>query len=676
MLSIRMLRPVPALLLSAALLVAGLGAQVDGSATRPHPASEPGALENELRREIVRALQAISQGKDLKAADLANTLETGPALLPLLARHFREGEAGVAAVRLAGALPGTGIRDLVAAVSDAMRTDSGFRDAATLAFVDVARRGDVEGLLEQAARADLTPATGLALMAAAAQMQHPKALPALAGGLFRSSEEQKLAVSILLEKGLLGRDALASALAGGRLSPDASLLVLGALLPGARPNEGRLLGKAILENDGGVERARNCAVGADARRGLAAELLAVTLTEDRQRLLAHVLGIDLGLPRERVMNAAFGLEGVSDEVQTIAHERGRKPARGPDELLAASGAAQPVDVPDLLEAVDFVGPGERASVAAAAAAFGHPEGIAILARLARHLDPAVRTAVIGAIAENRAMLAATLLMKLLSDDDLDVVAAAATAIDALGIPVEPAAGVPALARLLPPESDFVLDAIRRAGPDATVSSLLRDALDRSSIADSFAAAAVVMDLHRSEGPDFPSKLLGHKDPMVRVAALAALGPPEDADRGARVSVLERVSSDPDPVVRAVAARLLGRIRDDLARARLVILSRDESWCVREAAILGLAGQEKAHVVPVIRRAERDPDPVVANAARVALVRQGVESAAPSLLADLADPFVAPRTRQALHKLIGAKNLDDAELTAEVERLIGVASRPR
>lgn len=671
-----MLRPVLGLLLSAAILAAGLRAQSEGSATRPQPASEPGALEKELRREIVRALHAISQGNEWKAADLANTLETGPALLPLLATHFREGDAGVAAVRLAGALPGTRIRDLVAAVSDAMRVDPRFRDAATLAFVDVARRGDVEGLLDETARADLTPSTGLALIAAAAQMQHPKALPALAGGLLRSPEEQKLVVSILLEKGLLGRDALSSGLAGGRLSPDGSLLVLAALLPGARRSEGRLLGKAILENDGGVERATSCAIGADARRGLAAELLAVTLTEDRQRLLAHVLGLDPALPRDRVMNAAFTLEGVSDEVQAIAHERGRKPARGADQLLAASSGAQPVDVPDLLEAVDFVPPGERASVAATAAAFGHPEGIAMLARLGRHLDPAVRTAVIGAIAETRAMLAATLLVKLLADDDLDVVAAAATAIDALGLPVEPAAGVPVLARLLPPESGFVLDAVRRAGPDATVSSLLLDALDRSAIADSHAAAAFVMDLHLSEGPEFPSKLLGHRDPMVRVAALNALGTPDDADRGARVSVLERVSADPAPIVRAVAARLLGRIRDDLARARLVMLSRDESWCVREAAILALSGQEKAHVVPVIRRAERDPDPVVANAARVALVRQGVESAAPSLLPDLADPFVAGRTRQALHKLIGAKNLDDAELTAEVERLIGVASRPR
>jgi hypothetical protein len=67
---------------------------------------------------------------------------------------------------------------------------------------------------------------------------------------------------------------------------------------------------------------------------------------------------------------------------------------------------------------------------------------------------------------------------------------------------------------------------------------------------------------------------------------------------------------------------------------------------------------------------------VANAARVALVRQRVESAAASLVADLRDPAAAPRTRQALLKLIGAKNLDDAELKAEVERLIGVASRPR
>ena len=77
-----------------------------------------------------------------------------------------------------------------------------------------------------------------------------------------------------------------------------------------------------------------------------------------------------------------------------------------------------------------------------------------------------------------------------------------------------------------------------------------------------------------------------------------------------MSVLERVSADPDPIVRAVAASRLGRIRDDFARTRLVVLSRDQSWCVRDAAILGLAGQDKAHVVPVLRRAENDPEPFV------------------------------------------------------------------
>jgi HEAT repeat protein len=679
MLSIRMVRPVLAVLAAAAILVAPSVAQDLAPATRSAPGGDASALETELRREIARALHEIGRKKDWTASDLAGTLETGPALLPLLARHFREGDSGIAAVRLAGALPGTRIRELVRAVADAMRIDPAFREAATIAFVDASKRGDVESLLEETARPDVPQAVGLALISAAARVAHPKAPAAIGGALTRSPEEQKLAVSFLLEAGLLGRDALRAGLASGRLSPDAALLVMGALLPEARANEARALGKAILENDGGLERARGSAIGPEARRGIAAELLAVPLTDERQRLLAHVLGIDPSSPRERVLNAAFGLTGVSDDLQAIARERGRKPRASAAELFPDGfheKPHEPIDVPDLIDGLDLVGPEDRADVAAAAAALGHPEGIATLGRLACHLQAPVRARVAQAIGAARATLAANLLPKLLADADLDVVAVAATCLDELELPLEPSAGAPALARLLPPESDFVLAAMRRHGPPETVTSLLLDALERSAVADAYAAAACVMDLHEADGPDFPSKFLGHRDPMVRVAAIHALGNPDDADRSARVSVLERVSADPDPIVRAVAARRLGRIRDDFARARLVVLTRDPSWCVREAAIVGLGGQDKAHVVPIIRRAENDSQPLVANAARVALVRQGVESAAPSLVADLGDPAAAPRTRLALLKLIGAKNLDDAELAAEVTRLIGVDSRPR
>ena len=205
--------------LTTTVLLAAAGPQDGGAAaaTRPATSARSEPIEDALRREIARTLHAISQRSDWKAEDLRDALEIGPPLLPLIARHFREAEFGPVAVRLAGALPGVRIRDLAPAVSGAMRIDPAFRDAATATFLDLARRGDAEGLLEECSRPDVPPTTGLALLAAVVQIVHPGTERAIATALLRSPDEQKLAVATLLERDAPGRAALGAALASGRL---------------------------------------------------------------------------------------------------------------------------------------------------------------------------------------------------------------------------------------------------------------------------------------------------------------------------------------------------------------------------------------------------------------------------------------------------------------------------
>ena len=67
---------------------------------------------------------------------------------------------------------------------------------------------------------------------------------------------------------------------------------------------------------------------------------------------------------------------------------------------------------------------------------------------------------------------------------------------------------------------------------------------------------------------------------------------------------------------------------------------------------------------------------MSSAARVSLLKQGQEALAPLLVHDLGDPAVGGRARTALLDLIGARDMDDAELAAEIGRLVGVASRPQ
>jgi HEAT repeat protein len=662
--------------------IRGLEKKLDemASAKTPPPAPEPKAdpAAESLRNAVASLATKLSERgspADPEAIRAGFEQLLGPQVLELLEPSFRDPARAEGALRLAGAHRGVRVPALVRALAPVRRTDPGFRDAATAALLAIAKSGDVDGLLDEASRVDLEPSLGVPLLAAAGRMDSPRAASAIASGLHRSPEERKLAVELLLERGAEGRDALARALAGGKLPADSSLLVLESLLPGASASEGPPLGQAILAHDEGVAVALAARINPDAAPGIAAQLLAVTLTKDREALLAHALGLDTKTPRPRCLEAAFETASVSDQVQAIARERGRPRPSSADELLERAGQAEPLDVPDLLEALDLAPPERRSGPAAAAAALGHPEGLAVLTRLSRHFDPSVRAAVVAAIANAGLTRAGALLADLLADDDPAVFEAAAEALDRLELPLDQGRGAAALAVVDEPFSHFVLLAMVRGASTEAMTSVVVDALDRGAVREVHGAAAFLMMANADKGPEFPAKFLGHRDPVVRAAALNAIPKPDEESRGNWESVFERLSADPDARVRAAAARGLGRIKDDLARTRLVVMVRDPSWIVREAAILGLSIQDRVHVVPVLKRAQNDPEPFVANAARVALVRLGVQDPGPALVPDLGDPAYGGRSKTALLRLIGARDLDEAALAAEVERLAAASSRP-
>jgi hypothetical protein len=651
-------------------------------ATRPalrhaEPVVRDDALERALRAEIDRALDALARDPQTAPAHARDAAAIGPLLLPLLLPSFPDPVRGPAAIRLAGSLPGAKARDLVLAASAAGVRELAHCAALTEALADAARRGDADGLLAAASRTDLAPAIGLAAMEAVAAIEHEGAAAAIAAGLARSVEEHHRAVALLVERGPPGRTALMDALDDASLPGAARRLALRALLPDARAGEARRLGRAILGTDGGLAEAAITPVAGEAVGGILAEALAAMPSSDAEDLLGHVLALESDAGAAARDAAAFSAPGVVDHLRAIARERGVPLVRTGEDLVARAKTATAVDVPDLLDGLDLAAPPKRAQVAAGIARAGHPEGIAVLGRLASRLDPEARRAVALAIAEERLAGAGDLLALLVSDEDASVASASAEAIHALDFEIEPSRGIAALAVLRSPSSQWVLDAMaRRAPARQALTTLLVDALERGAVADVHAAAGVLLALNAEAGPEFAAGLLGHREPAVRAAALRGVGRSMATDRARWLSVIERVSADDDALVRVAAAWALGCLKDALARARLVALARDPSWLVREAAVLGLAAQESRNLVPVLRRALDDPAPLVANAAKVALARHGAADVGPALLADLGDPAVATRTLEALVTLVGKRDLARDALAAEVERLAGADSRPR
>jgi HEAT repeat protein len=139
-----------------------------------------------------------------------------------------------------------------------------------------------------------------------------------------------------------------------------------------------------------------------------------------------------------------------------------------------------------------------------------------------------------------------------------------------------------------------------------------------------------------DGAAFPALfgLVGHADPAVRQAVIAALNSIGHPDMAARIVPMLQNS---DPKVRESAARIAGyfgyeQCADDLLRA-----CSDPDLSVRRAALEHLPFLDDDRVVDTLLRALEDSNQVMRSAAVQALARVDDGRAGPSLVAALSDP---------------------------------------
>lgn len=209
------------------------------------------------------------------------------------------------------------------------------------------------------------------------------------------------------------------------------------------------------------------------------------------------------------------------------------------------------------------------------------------------------------------------LPELLRDPRAQVRAAATELVVEVG-PSATAADLERLAQLLDdpaPRVRFAArDALCRLGQ--AVVRPLAAVLDDPAATPRLLSAALSVSAAAADPVHLPaaSRLSAAADPRVRAGAtslLAALGGPEAAVR------LLVLLDDPAPAVRAAAATGLGRLGSWAAAPAVGRCLRDPEWDVRRAAGLALA-QLSAPGQLVLRRASADPEPVVADMARLVL----------------------------------------------------------
>lgn len=288
-------------------------------------------------------------------------------------------------------------------------------------------------------------------------------------------------------------------------------------------------------------------------------------------------------------------------------------------------------------------------------------------------DPAVRQAILEALAESQEEWAFAALLGGLRDADESV---QLTAIRGLRWFRDPAA-VPPLLELLESTRPAVQRAAARAleqlgWQPASPEEEVWYAIAQGEVARSARHGAVAIEplatvmnnpahgqrveaaMALGEIPDpavVPplSTALRDADPRVRTAAANALG---HAGRPEAVPSLLVSLRDPERNVRVAAAQALGRLGDLRAVDPLIAVLQDPEWEVRSAALeaLGRLGDARAFQ-PVTERLE-DADQEVRQHAAEALGTVGDKSVVDRLVLTLVDPHANVREAalRALHKL--------------------------
>jgi HEAT repeat protein len=161
-------------------------------------------------------------------------------------------------------------------------------------------------------------------------------------------------------------------------------------------------------------------------------------------------------------------------------------------------------------------------------------------------------------------------------------------------------------------------------------------LDVLAAEPSLVAAAAGALARIGDGRAFDALLgfVGHEDPAVRQAVIAALNSIGHPDMGSRTAPLLR---DPSPRVRESAVRIAGYFGFRECADDLLLLCRDVDPAVRRAAIEHLAFLDDERVFGTLGPALHDSDPRIRAAAVQAIARVDDPAVAASLTAALRDP---------------------------------------
>ncbi|NRA97273.1 MAG: HEAT repeat domain-containing protein, partial [Planctomycetes bacterium] len=489
-----------------------------------------------------------------------------------------------------------------------------------------------------------------------------RALARVAAG---SPQQREILARLIVSKGSLSAGTRATI--WRRLMVDAD-----ALLP--------RLASAVADRPEYMDAARGEPLPDDRRQALVAELLAHERGDAVDSLLERLLKAPDGGGGRTAWAASVQRPELRSHVleaaRRVSNDEVRERARAllsstgvdiddPASVLALARIARPVHLPFLVASAHRVSGVERVRVAQDLFRLGHPIAAKMIEQASDADDPAVRVEAIVVAAADRLPGAAGLAMRHLYEGS-PVREAAITAAAELEVALPPEM-TDLLLSTAPPWTGLLLDGFARheEAPAARrrVMELIRDDL----VIDVDGAASWAFTGARRPDVAGCKVALTHPHPIVRARALEAWRAQMSGDGGvALVRDLEPFTKDKEFRVRVQAARTLARVRHDLARTTLVVLAKDPSEWVREAAYRGLGLQAPYHVLPVLRSGLHDVNPYVCNAARLSLLAHGIKDEAPVLFKDADDPLLGFRTRRALDRTLGVVGGDAQAWAAAIQ----------
>jgi HEAT repeat protein len=122
-------------------------------------------------------------------------------------------------------------------------------------------------------------------------------------------------------------------------------------------------------------------------------------------------------------------------------------------------------------------------------------------------------------------------------------------------------------------------------------------------------------------------LLADPDPTVAEQVAWALGERTPAERGSVDALAATATHHPDPLVREAAVAALGSLGDDAGRAA-VVAALDDRPAVRRRAVLALAAFDGPDVTAALARALHDRDWQTRQGAETVLQARGDDTPSP------------------------------------------------